>query len=74
MRPDLTGRAHGRALVAAVLDYATGAHPDTTLRVTIAGFNARAQRVWQSARFEEQQRLVRASDDMEFQVMTRPPE
>jgi hypothetical protein len=57
----------------AVLDYPMSTHPDSTMRVTIAGFNARAQRVWEKARFQEESCFVRASDGMAFQVMTRPP-
>ena len=73
MRPDLTGLGHGGGLVAAVLDHARGARPGTTMRVTVAAFNARARRVWEAAGFRERSRFVRASDNLEFVVLTLAP-
>lgn len=49
MRPDLTGHGHGAGFLAAVL--AEASHRATTLRLTVATFNARAQHLYLSAGF-----------------------
>jgi RimJ/RimL family protein N-acetyltransferase len=58
VRPDLTGQGRGSAFVQAVLDFAGQTRPSPAYRVTIAEFNARAQRVWQKAGFCRVQRFV----------------
>ncbi len=73
MRPELTGKGHGRFVVESVIKYALGCHPDARLRVTIAEFNARAQRVWSAAGFREESQFARASDGLGFVVLTRSP-
>ncbi len=70
LRPDLTGQGHGRDVVAAVLAYAIGQHPEATVRVTIAVFNGRARRVWSLAGFQQESTFIRATDAMAFLVMT----
>jgi RimJ/RimL family protein N-acetyltransferase len=74
MRSNLTGKGHGKDLVEAVLNYTIGCPPDSRMRVTIAEFNTRAQRVWEKAGLQEESTFVRASDGVAFRVMARPPE
>ncbi len=58
MRPELTGQGNGRFLVRAVIDFAVATWQPPQLRVTIAEFNRRAQRVWRQAGFVQTQRFV----------------
>jgi len=51
VRPDLTGQGRGGTFVAAVCEFAQRAFAPVALRVTIAAWNGRAQRVWQRAGF-----------------------
>jgi [ribosomal protein S18]-alanine N-acetyltransferase len=65
MRPDLTGRGRGAGFLAAVL--AEASHRSGTLRLTVATFNARAQRLYLSAGFA----AVAVSPDARFRLLTR---
>jgi RimJ/RimL family protein N-acetyltransferase len=47
VRPDLTGRGLGEMFVGVAIDYAQKQFATSRLRVTIAKFNHRAQKVWQ---------------------------
>jgi SAM-dependent methyltransferase len=67
--PDLTGQGRGLGYVEAVLDFAAGKLPGSVFRVTIAGFNQRAQKVWRKAGFVTVQRFLRNLDQMPFVVM-----
>lgn len=51
IRPDLTGQGLGSHFVQAVLAFARRTFEPPAFRVTIAGFNQRAQKVWQKAGF-----------------------
>jgi ribosomal-protein-alanine N-acetyltransferase len=68
VRPDLTGRGKGSAYVQAVLDYARRTWAPTAVRVTIAEFNTRAQRVWQKAGLKPVQRFESAHDGRPFLI------
>jgi RimJ/RimL family protein N-acetyltransferase len=57
VRPDLTGQGQGGDYVQAVLDFAQRTFSARAFRVTIAAFNARAQRVWQKAGFRPVERF-----------------
>ena len=57
VRPDLTGRGSGSAFVSAVIDYAQHTWSPRAIRVTIAEFNTRAQRVWKKAGLRRVQRF-----------------
>jgi RimJ/RimL family protein N-acetyltransferase len=59
MRPDLTGRGHGRRYLAAVIDHATRVHGATQLRATVAELNARALRMCERAGFVRVERFDR---------------
>jgi RimJ/RimL family protein N-acetyltransferase len=68
IRPDLTGKGRGRSYIQAVIDFALKQYTPPALRVTIAEFNRRAQRVWQKAGFVQIERFGRQSDGMLFLV------
>ena len=71
IRPDLTGQGRGQTFVSAVLDFATATFSPQVFRVTIAEFNKRAMKVWQSAGFQAVQRFDRSGDRMPFVILTR---
>jgi RimJ/RimL family protein N-acetyltransferase len=71
MRPDLTGQGLGHTFVRAVLRFAHQELAPTEYRVTVAGFNERAQRVWTAAGFQPVQRFERTPDGMPFVVLTK---
>jgi ribosomal-protein-alanine N-acetyltransferase len=58
VRPDLTGKGHGTEIVTAVVDFAMRTFEPQRLRVTIAEWNTRAQRVWERNGFVPQSRFV----------------
>jgi RimJ/RimL family protein N-acetyltransferase len=55
VKPDLTGQGNGSDFARAVLLYALNSFQPEKLRVTIAGFNERARRVWEKLGFEQTQ-------------------
>lgn len=63
VRPDLTGRGLGRMFTGAVSAFAQRKFEPRALRVTIAEFNVRAQRVWIAHGFEQVQRFERVGED-----------
>jgi RimJ/RimL family protein N-acetyltransferase len=71
MRPDLTGRKQGAAYAAAVFAFAAQQYPAPLLRVTIAEFNERAQRLCRGFGFEITGRFERGADGRPFVIMTR---
>lgn len=71
IRPDVTGHGHGKEFLQSGIILARKLFAPTYLRMTIAGFNVRAQRVAQGLGFEETERFVRASDQREFVVLVR---
>jgi ribosomal-protein-alanine N-acetyltransferase len=71
VRPDLTGEGKGLSFVDAVVGFAPRNFGHEMLRVTVAAFNERAQRVWAKAGFQIAQRFEREPDGMEFVVMVR---
>jgi RimJ/RimL family protein N-acetyltransferase len=71
VRPDLTGRGQGLTYVNAVIAFAQSRFAPTALRVTIAEFNRRAQRVWEKVGFQRRQRFERAGDGFPFLVLER---
>ncbi|MCB0190198.1 MAG: GNAT family N-acetyltransferase [Caldilineaceae bacterium] len=68
LRPDLTGQGRGTEYVRCVIDFASATFVPKALRVTIAAFNQRAQKVWQKLGFVEISRFGRTSDGMPFIV------
>ncbi len=72
IKPTLTGQGNGNAYMRAIETYAVQqAPPPERLRVTIAAFNERAQRVARNAGYQEVQRFVRAHDGQEFVVLEK---
>jgi len=71
IRPDLTGRGIGFQYVEAVVEFLTRSCTKVPLRVTIASFNRRAQRVWERADFRLVQRFFCRSDDMPYVILRR---
>lgn len=72
--PDYTGRGLGRIFAAAVVAFALAQYSHRRLRVTIAAFNERAQRVWLALGFQPVARFGRAGDGLPFVVLTRRAE
>ena len=71
VRPDLTGQGHGSRYVNAVIDFAQRTYAPDRLRVTIAAFNHRAQRVWEKAGFQVVQSFQGGWTNMDFVVMIK---
>ncbi len=68
IRPDLTGQRQGHTYIQAVIAFAWKQFNPPALRVTIAEFNRRAQRVWQKAGFVQVERFGRRLDGYPFLV------
>jgi len=71
VRPDLTGQGQGIRYAQAVIEFAERTFGQQQMRVTIAGFNQRARRVWQKAGFRQTQAFPRAGDGLRFVVCVR---
>lgn len=71
VRPDLTGQGRGFRFVQAVLGFAQHTFAPDALRVTVAEFNQRAQKVWRKAGFQPVQRFVRQQDNRPFVILVR---
>ena len=74
LKPSLTGKGLGGSFVRALVDYVSSTTPGP-LRVTIAGGNQRAQRVWLTAGFIETQRFTSPEAVLgtnEFVVLEKP--
>ena len=71
IRPDLVGKGRGKQYARAVARYGANQYAAKQLRVTIAKFNKRAQRVWQQLGFEQVETFIKIGTEEEFVVMTR---
>ena len=69
IRPDLTGLGRGKQYAQAVAQYGANRYGAKQLRVTIAAFNQRAQRVWRQLGFEQVETFVKLGGGEEFVVM-----
>ena len=69
--PDLTGQGKGSHYVNAVIDFARRTYSPDQLRVTIAAFNSRAQRVWEKAGFQFVQKFRGGWTNSDFVVMMK---
>lgn len=69
IRPDLVGKGHGKQYAQAVANYGVNQYGAQELRVTIAEFNKRAQRVWKQLGFNQVDRFVKTGSDEKFVVM-----
>ena len=70
IHPDLTGQGLGHNFGQAVIDFACSHCAPTQLRVTIATFNARAQRVWQQLGFQPVASFASVGNEMPFTIFT----
>lgn len=71
VHPDLTGRGRGSQYVKAVIDFAIQNYSPDRLRVTIAAFNQRAQKVWEKAGFRAVQNFQSGWTNMDFVIMMK---
>jgi RimJ/RimL family protein N-acetyltransferase len=71
MRPDLVGQSLGIGFTRAVLDFAQREYSPSAFRVTIAGFNRRAQRLCLALGFRETARFPQEGSGDEFVVFRR---
>jgi [ribosomal protein S18]-alanine N-acetyltransferase len=71
IRPDLTGQRHGEEYVQAVTKYGADRYGAQLLRVTIAQFNKRAQRVWAKLGFKQVEEFAKIGSGVKFVIMTR---
>ncbi len=69
IRPDLVGKGCGRQYAQAVARYGENQYGAQQLRVTIAEFNKRAQRVWEQLGFEQVEKFVKIGSEEEFVIM-----
>lgn len=69
IRPDLTGQGNGKTYAKAVAHYGVQRYQINQLRVTIAAFNQRAQRVWQSLGFKPVEIFYKTDNREKFVVM-----
>lgn len=72
LRPEWTGRGLGRQAIATGLEYGAARFQPAAFRVTVAGFNIRAQRVLRGLGFVPTQRFSATTDGRNFVIMTRP--
>lgn len=70
--PPYTIRPAAKGDIKQVIAFALVTFAPPALRVTIAAFNGRAQRVWQKAGFAEVSRFGRERDRMPFLISTKP--
>lgn len=71
LRPDLVGQGRGKYYAQAIVEYGLQQYGIQPLRVTIASFNQRAQRVWEQLGFEQVERFEKIGSGAEFVVMAR---
>lgn len=73
VKPELTGRGFGHIFIGALIGFAQANFKTGQLRVTIAAFNTRAQRVWKNAGFKPRQHFRASTGSrMPFIIFTRP--
>jgi RimJ/RimL family protein N-acetyltransferase len=71
VRPDLTGRGNGAAIVAEILAFGRAQFAPRAFRVTIAGWNVRAQRVWLKNGFTERSRFIAPHNEQPYIIFVR---
>lgn len=69
IRPDLVGQGQGKRYALAVVRHGAQRYQTNQFRVTIAAFNQRAQRVWQSLGFEPVEVFYKTNSREKFIVM-----
>lgn len=71
VRPDHTGNGLGIHFANTAVTYAIDNYSPSTLRVTIAEFNLRAQKVWHKLGFEKVDRFLASKSQRPFILMTK---
>ncbi|ETK35011.1 hypothetical protein MPTA5024_16390 [Microbispora sp. ATCC PTA-5024] len=71
LRPELTGRGLGKHAIATGLEYGAARFRPAAFRVTVAGFNIRAQRVLQGLGFVPNRTFTATTDGRSFVILTR---
>jgi [ribosomal protein S18]-alanine N-acetyltransferase len=71
VRPGLTGRGLGGMFAGVAIDFAQKTFAPPQLRVTIAEFNRRAQKVWQRHGFVQTQRFYANFGERPFIIFTK---
>jgi sigma-B regulation protein RsbU (phosphoserine phosphatase) len=71
LHPDLTGKGQGHNYVASVLEFAQREFSPDCVRVTIAAFNLRSQRVWEKNGFQKSQSFTQSGNNLEFVVLEK---
>ena len=69
LHPNLIGQGQGRHYATAVARYGSSQFGAQRLRVTIATFNLRAQRLWQRLGFEPVEQFCRTGSHQTFVIM-----
>lgn len=69
IRPELTGKGHGKYYARAVMAYGLESSKAQRLRVTIAAFNKRAQRVWSKLGFKPEEAFTKLSTEERFLIL-----
>jgi RimJ/RimL family protein N-acetyltransferase len=69
IRPDLVGQGCGKLYAQAVARYGADRYQAQQLRVTIAQFNQRAQRVWEQLGFDRVEKFVKIDSREQFVIM-----
>ena len=72
LRPSLTGRGLGRAVIAAGLAHGRATFAPPAFRVTVASFNTRARRTVESLGFERVGSFAALRDGRQVDVLVRP--
>lgn len=72
LRPELTGRGLGLEAISTGLDFGRRQFAPQAFRVTIATFNARAQRVVASLGFRNIGRFHASADGRSYEMLIRP--
>ena len=72
MCPERTGNGLGKFFVTAILRFALANYKSLRFRVTVAEFNVRSMRTFQSLNFVETVRFNRPSDGLAFVQLERP--
>jgi [ribosomal protein S18]-alanine N-acetyltransferase len=69
IRPDLVGQGKGKHYAQAVVREGMSQYEVQQLRVTIADFNKRAQRVWGKLGFKQVEKFIKVGSEEKFVIM-----
>jgi RimJ/RimL family protein N-acetyltransferase len=73
MRPEETSRGKGRAFFQAIVDFAWGTYQPNSLRLSVAQFNERAIRVYESLGFEHTAEFLEVPSQTPYLIMEFNP-